>query len=157
MRRCAGALRTVGGVKFCKVKNYFRLKEALFVFFHYLCPNNRCMPTYPFKKRDTMRRFRLFLFAVLLMLTASVQAQTLRDSSNRNIGKVESDGTIRDGSNRMVGRIYTDGTMRDSSNLRFSRDSKRGAFFRFLFSGCMRGARAGRCPRLWVSRRANSG
>ena len=74
------------------------------------------MPTYPFKKRDTMRRFRLFLFAVLLMLTASVQAQTLRDSSNRNIGKVESDGTIRDGSNRMVGRIYTDGTMRDSSN-----------------------------------------
>ena len=74
------------------------------------------MPTYPFKKRDTMRRFRLFLFAVLLMLTASVQAQTLRDSSNRNIGKVESDGTIRDGSNRMVGRIYTDGTLRASSN-----------------------------------------
>ena len=61
------------------------------------------MPTYPFKKRDTMRRFRLFLFAVLLMLTASVQAQTLRDSSNRNIGKVESDGTIRNSSNSCIG------------------------------------------------------
>ncbi len=74
------------------------------------------MPTYPFKKRDTMRRFRLFLFAVLLMLTASVQAQTLRDSSNRNIGKIESDGTVRDGMNRYLGKVESDGTIRNSSN-----------------------------------------
>ena len=40
-----------------------------------------------------------------LALTASTGAgaQTVRDASNRQIGKIESDGTVRDASNRQMG------------------------------------------------------
>ena len=44
----------------------------------------------------------LFLLLALLTL-AGTQAQTIRDSRNAMIGKVETNGTIRDSRNAMIG------------------------------------------------------
>lgn len=46
----------------------------------------------------------------------STTAQTVRNSSNAYMGKVESDGTIRNSSNAYVGKIQSDGTIRDAQN-----------------------------------------
>ena len=41
---------------------------------------------------------------------------TLRDRSNRSVGKIGSDGTIRDGQGRTMGKVERDGTVRDDRN-----------------------------------------
>ena len=43
-------------------------------------------------------------------------AITIRDGSNRTVGRVDSDGTIRNASNSAVGRVEQDGTIRNGAN-----------------------------------------
>ena len=63
---------------------------------------------------------KLFAMALLLFMAATVAqdgyAQTIRNSSNSTVGKIESDGTIRNSSNSYIGKIESDGTVRNSSN-----------------------------------------
>ena len=66
-----------------------------------------------------MRQKILILSAMVIMWLAGgcmVHAQDMRDGQNRQVGKVESDGTVRDASNRQIGRVESDGTVRDASN-----------------------------------------
>ena len=60
------------------------------------------------------------IVALLLFMAVSVAqvgyAQTIRNSSNSMIAKIESDGTVRNSSNSYIGKIYSDGDIRDSSN-----------------------------------------
>ena len=52
-----------------------------------------------------MKYFRLLMMAVaLIACTTGVNAQTLRDKSGNNIGKIESDGTIRNASGNTIGK-----------------------------------------------------
>ena len=52
-----------------------------------------------------MKYFRLLMMAVaLIACTTGVNAQTLRDKSGNNIGKIESDGTIRNASCNTIGK-----------------------------------------------------
>ena len=55
----------------------------------------------------------LFLFLVVAQVG---YAQTIRNSSNSMMAKIESDGTVRNRSNSYLGRVYSDGTVRNSSN-----------------------------------------
>ena len=55
----------------------------------------------------------LFLFLAVAQVG---YAQTIRNSSNSMIAKIESDGTVRNSSNSYVGKIDKDGTVRNSSN-----------------------------------------
>ena len=63
---------------------------------------------------------KLFAMALLLFMAATVAqdgyAQTIRNSSNSTVGKIESDGTIRNSSNSYMGKVEQDGTVRNSSN-----------------------------------------
>ena len=43
-------------------------------------------------------------------------AITIRDGSNRTVGRVDSDGTIRNASNSAIGKVESDGTIRNGSN-----------------------------------------
>ena len=67
----------------------------------------------------------LFLLLALLTLEGT-QAQTIRDSRNAMIGKVESNGTIRDSRNAMVGKVESNGTVRDSRNAMVGRIESNG-------------------------------
>jgi predicted negative regulator of RcsB-dependent stress response len=43
-------------------------------------------------------------------------AQILRDRTNQQIGRIESDGTVRDATNRQIGKFDSDGRIRDRIN-----------------------------------------
>ena len=46
----------------------------------------------------------LHLLLLSLLLATPLSAQTLRNSNNTNIGKIESDGTIRNSNNSNIGK-----------------------------------------------------
>lgn len=50
-----------------------------------------------------MKKF-LLLLSLMLGLSCSAEAQSLRNASNSYIGKVERDGTIRNASNSCIGK-----------------------------------------------------
>ena len=57
------------------------------------------------------------LMGLLLVCVLGVcQAQTLRDGSNRTVGKIESDGTVRNGLNAWIGCFEKSGTIRGAGN-----------------------------------------
>ena len=68
-----------------------------------------------------MKRFVFFFLSALLLLTASLEAQTLRNANNARVGKIESDGTIRNANNATIGRIDSDGTVRNANNASIGR------------------------------------
>ena len=62
-----------------------------------------------------MKRFVFFFLSALLLLTASLEAQTLRNANNATIGRIDSDGTVRNANNASIGRIESDGTVRNAN------------------------------------------
>ena len=44
------------------------------------------------------------LLSLLLLVSAPLEAQTLRNANNATIGKVESNGTIRNANNATIGK-----------------------------------------------------
>ena len=73
---------------------------------------------------------KLFAMALLLFMAVNVAqdgyAQTIRNSSNSTVGKIESDGTIRNSSNSYIGKIESNGDIRDSSNRLIGKISSNG-------------------------------
>ena len=69
---------------------------------------------------NLMKHLMKAIVALVLFMTVSVpqvsHAQTIRNSSNSMIARIESDGTVRNSSNSYVGRVDSDGTVRNSSN-----------------------------------------
>ena len=60
---------------------------------------------------------RSYILLILLMLnTAICSAQTIRNSDNSVIAKIDRDGTIRYGNNSVIIRIKNNGDIRDSNN-----------------------------------------
>ena len=63
-----------------------------------------------------MRKHLVLFLLGAFLLTGAVEAQTLRNASNAQIGKVESDGVVRNASNARIGKIDKEGIVRDDSN-----------------------------------------
>ena len=68
-----------------------------------------------------MRKHLILFFLGAFLLTGAVEAQTLRNASNAQIGKVESDGVVRNSSNARIGKVESDGTVRNASNARIGK------------------------------------
>ena len=63
--------------------------------------------------------YRLIIALLMFLFVAnSGDSQSFRDSNNRLLGKVESDGTVRNANNMRFGKIYDDGAIRDNNNRR---------------------------------------
>ena len=56
------------------------------------------------------------LLSLLLLVSAPLEAQTLRNANNATIGQVESNGTIRNANNATIGKVESDGTVRNANN-----------------------------------------
>ncbi len=74
--------------------------------------------------------FKLLLLALLFIVQGSmfneIEAQTIRDRYNSQIGRVERDGIIRDRYNSQIGRVDNDGTVRDKYNSHIGRIDRDG-------------------------------
>ena len=63
-----------------------------------------------------MKRVFFLLFSLLFLLSAPLQAQTIRNANNATIGRVDSDGTIRNANNATIGKVDSSGTIRNANN-----------------------------------------
>ena len=65
-----------------------------------------------------MRRKWMMLLctAALMLMPCHMDAQGVRDASNRQVGKVESNGSVRNSNNSYLGKVDANGTVRDSNN-----------------------------------------
>ena len=68
-----------------------------------------------------MKHIIPLLLSLLLLVSAPLEAQTLRNANNATIGKVESNGTIRNANNATIGKVESDGTIRNSNNARIGK------------------------------------
>lgn len=55
----------------------------------------------------------ILIFILFATMDGTTTAQTLRNSSGSQIGKIESDGTVRDGKSNRLGKIESDGAVRN--------------------------------------------
>lgn len=55
------------------------------------------------------------LFIVFLLMVNMLAAQSVFNSSNMMVGKIETDGRVGDSHNMMIGKIETDGDIRDKN------------------------------------------
>ena len=55
---------------------------------------------------------------MLLLMVCAVMcpAQTIRNSNNSVVARIEHDGTVRNSNNLTLGKVDSDGTVRDSNN-----------------------------------------
>ena len=61
-------------------------------------------------------KYRLCIIGLLLMCCATLCAQTIRNSNNSVVARIENDGTVRNSNNSVVARISSSGDIRDSNN-----------------------------------------
>ena len=69
------------------------------------------------KKSDvkTMNRKLLIMLLLMVWVVAS-PAQTIRNSNNSAVARIDNDGTVRNSNNSVVARIDSKGDIRDSNN-----------------------------------------
>ena len=70
-----------------------------------------------FNMNTTMKKFRLYMTAVVLALagimTTQASAQVLRNADFNSIGRINGNGVVRDDTGRSIGSFDADGTVRD--------------------------------------------
>ena len=70
------------------------------------------------------RRIILIMFMVLCSVICS--AQTIRNTNNSVMAKIDTDGTVRNSNNSVIARFYNSGDIRDSNNHLLGRISSNG-------------------------------
>lgn len=59
---------------------------------------------------------RIILSLLMVLCVGLCSAQTIRNTNNSVVAKIESDGTIRNSNNSVIARINSNGDIRDSNN-----------------------------------------